>query len=242
MKRKLTAALVLSLALGAWASAQFARNAAPGGGTTLNDGLEGYWRLANDPNDSLSLNNLTNSGVTFDGDAATFSAARLSHTINATFQTGDIDFTWALELQPDVTAAASSGVVSVYNGATSNASWAWFTPTPTTINVAGVNGTTQTVGTATGSVLSTSAFRLAVFWRTAADNHFWVSVNDGAAHDFGDIGTINLGNTDFYVGQLNVGPISWAGKMRRLAYWKRALTSDERTELYNGGTVLTYPF
>lgn len=67
-------------------------------------------------------------------------------------------------------------------------------------------------------------------------------VNDGAAVTTSYSGTPEgLSTAEFRVGQDGPGE-SYSGDIDELGVWTRALTSQERADLYNGGSGLAYPF
>jgi len=53
---------------------------------------------------------------------------------------------------------------------------------------------------------------------------------------------LNPGGTGFIVGNRVIGGFPFDGIIDEVSIWGRILTSDEKTELYNSGVGLTYPF
>lgn len=69
---------------------------------------------------------------------------------------------------------------------------------------------------------------------------------DGSSLSVTTTGTtaLNTTATDFYIGNSSSGGITttFSGTLDEFGLWSRALTSDEVTSLYNGGSGLAYPF
>jgi hypothetical protein len=80
-------------------------------------------------------------------------------------------------------------------------------------------------------------------WHDATAGKIYVQLNDGV--DTSDtVGVIktSAGNT-FRVGQRGDTSLPWLGNwIDEIGIWGRVLTPAERTQLYNGGAGITYPF
>ena len=88
--------------------------------------------------------------------------------------------------------------------------------------------------------LSSNTWYYVVAWHDSVGNQVGISVNDSvpdtAAFTFGsfdDVGT-------FAIGKESVN--YFGGTIDEVGFWKRTLTSGERTQLYNAGAGLAYPF
>ncbi len=53
---------------------------------------------------------------------------------------------------------------------------------------------------------------------------------------------MNDGAGEFQVGAISSTSLWWNGSIDEFGFWKRVLTSQERTDLYAAGAGLTYPF
>src|SRR5690606_32279050 len=96
------------------------------------------------------------------------------------------------------------------------------------------------------SALSTGQWHFIVGWFDAAAGRAFVEVDDN-----GTVGQSSAGNTlqaastaAFQIGarQYVGSRAPWNGRIQRVGFWKRVLTDDERTALYNAGAGLDYPF
>jgi hypothetical protein len=99
-----------------------------------------------------------------------------------------------------------------------------------------------------------SVFAIAL-WSTALNADTWyhviawydstagtvnITVNNGPPVSVNGSGVVETAATTFYVGYRNSIPM-W-GLIDEVGIWKRILTAAERTQLYNGGAAITYPF
>ena len=77
-------------------------------------------------------------------------------------------------------------------------------------------------------------------------NTLGISVNNGTVDTTSYSGGCNDGTSDFSVGALETSLGVYVqyvdGAMDEVGIWRRLLTTDEVTKLYNGGAGLTYPF
>ena len=87
---------------------------------------------------------------------------------------------------------------------------------------------------------STATWYLIIAWHDSVNDLIGISVNNGTAntasfssgaldtaHDF-NIGTVN-----------NLTSVDWNGRIDEVGFWKKVLSSTERTELYNAGAGKT---
>lgn len=95
---------------------------------------------------------------------------------------------------------------------------------------------------------STDTWHFIVCWKTNTGNptdSIWIQVNDGTVDTTGtdSDGYFAAPNTAFRLGAIvaNLTP-SHDGALDGWGLWNRALTSSERSELYNSGNGLDYPF
>ena len=81
-------------------------------------------------------------------------------------------------------------------------------------------------------------------WHDAASNTTNIQVNDGTVDSVSHSGGVYNGTADFALGALFIGTPSYHfdGLVDEVGFWKRVLTSQERTDLYNSGSGLEYPF
>jgi len=74
-------------------------------------------------------------------------------------------------------------------------------------------------------------------------SYIWISVNGGPKETTYFSGPVHIGNEPFQIGGSNNPLFGYeAGLMDEVGFWKRTLSADELTALYNAGTGQTYPF
>lgn len=212
----------------------------------LTDQLESYWKLDEESGtrvDSHGSNDLAdNNTVGFDtgkvGNAAKFILANsesLTDDDNASLRVGTGDFTFAFWYKR--TAAWSilgvplcKGGQQDYTFDDNNGAMRFYTR----------NG--GTFPTATwGSALTTNVFYYVVGWRSSADQKNYLQIDNGAIIE-ASLGGAPVDNDTagaFIIGSSSGGsPVD--ALIDEVGFWKRVLTADERTQLYNGGSGLNY--
>jgi hypothetical protein len=80
-----------------------------------------------------------------------------------------------------------------------------------------------------------------VCWHDATADTINIQVNDGTVDSLAHADGVNAGADLFLIGGRSSGDAANA-YIDEVGYWKRVLTSGERTSLYNGGAGITYPF
>ncbi len=93
----------------------------------------------------------------------------------------------------------------------------------------------------TGSV-SNGVWYHVVVWHDSVNNEIGVAVNAGTPATASYSGGITDAGDRFQIGGDSGGGRTVDGYMDEVGFWKRVLTSQERTDLYNGGAGLAYPF
>lgn len=87
---------------------------------------------------------------------------------------------------------------------------------------------------------STGTWYFIVAWHDATAHTVNICVNDGPVDSVSDAGFgLNAHNGDFRIGSESGGNFL-DGNVDEVGFWKRLLTSGERTSLYNGGAGLPY--
>lgn len=161
---------------------------------------------------------------------------------NADFSAGDVDFTIAawvkMESKPGtmniVAKRQGLGNLEYYLRWESGADRFQLEVSPDgSTPVADVNANTL------GSP-STGTWYFVVAWHDASANTINIQVNDGSVDSTGHSTGVFNGTSDFQIGAGNSGAESWDGLIDEVGFWKRVLTSQERTDLYNGGSGLAY--
>ena len=223
------------------------RNFSPNTNGTLDTSLTAYWKLdetAGTRYDSVGINNLTdNATVTSNpgkkGTAGQFTAVNseyLSIADNANISVGDIDFTWAAWVYRDATGVEhmilgqgtndndSSYLMKVLN--TDKARFSVFD-----------TGNIENVVNSTGT-LAANQWYFIVGWHDSVNNTINVQINNGAV----DSVAYTLGGrdvaTELRIGRYGTGYMN--GRIDEVGFWKKVLTAQERTDLYNSGNGNTY--
>jgi hypothetical protein len=207
--------------------------------------LVSYWKLDEASGtrfDSAGSNNLAdNNTVTSDtgkiNSAAKFVAANseyLSIASNATLVMGDIDFTLSLWFYRDTSAnftllAKDNGTSREYNLDIGGGNARFF-----------INGGTSLAQSAAASL---ATWYHVIAWHDSVGNTVNISVNNAAPASTATGGAAPAtGASQFRLGSREGDGHYWDGRIDGVGVWKRVLTSDERTSLYNGGSGLDYPF
>lgn len=90
--------------------------------------------------------------------------------------------------------------------------------------------------------LSTSTWYFFVAWHDAAADTINLSINNNAAASAAHSLGVHDGNAGFHLGQNEEGLTYLNGRLDSVSVWKRLLSANERTQLYNAGLGLDYPF
>ncbi len=219
--------------------------------------LISYWKLdeasgsradAHGSN-TLTDNNTVGSATGKIGDAADFELSNseyLSHASNSDLETGDIDWTFAAWVNADSLSAGFQTILSkdataareylIYyeDGSTNRFSVAVFVGVSTVVLRA------DTLGAA-----STGTWYYVVIWHDSTADTINIQVNNGAVDSSATGGSLNAATAaEFRVGgrATIASLIPWDGLIDEVGFWKRTLTTQERTDLYNAGVGFTYPF
>ena len=205
---------------------------------SLSDNLRAFWKLADTSDSGPNGFTLTNNNtVTFVagkiGDAARFAAASsqyLSRADHASLSFGNVDFSISVWVK-----LASTGITRpIVNKA--SAEWRLGITSANKIIFQFPGGGALTHSLA----LSASTWYHVVAWYDAAADLMWIAINDGTPESASDsVGPVDSTN-DLRVGRL--GTAYWDGDLDALGIWGRVLTAGERTQLYNSGNGLEYPF
>ena len=150
---------------------------------------------------------------------------------------GNIDFTIAFWVWFDALAAA--GLVGKW-GTGSLEYLAYFDGTNIRFYVS--NDGSNTVNVLNSQAIAINTWYFVVAWHDANANTINLSVNNNtpatAAHSAG----VYDGSSALFLALNEEGVIYLSGRLDSLSIWKRLLTASERTQLYNSGSGLDYPF
>lgn len=107
------------------------------------------------------------------------------------------------------------------------------------------NGSTYQLVNETVSNTSNGTWFFLVAWHSKTDDKIYLQVNNDAtpAEAAWSNGTYSGGTGELAIGRFSGNSTTahhYDGKIDEVAFWKRLLTSDERTALYNSGNGITY--
>lgn len=226
----------------------------------LTTSLTAWWNLdeaSGTRNDSVGANHLTdnntvgsNTGIVglITGEAGQFTASATEYlTIadNEALSTGATSFTLAAWVYLD-TKPTYGRIASKWGSAGSNATLEY--------SLAYIGGATDRfyfeVGNSTsyfsavantlGSP-STQRWYYLVGYYDSSTSKIYISANNGAADETAFTGTPRDGTANLSIGRPGeYAGDYWNGRIDEVAFWKRTLSSAERTTLYNGGQGTSY--
>lgn len=212
--------------------------------------LVGYWRLGEATGatrlDGVATSHLLDDGsvdVVLQSGAAKFIGTtneNLHCASNSAIQMGNFDFTVAIWCFPTV---GGNYVAVDKGGAFLPAVNEYMIQLHTTGTFARIsNGTTGI--TATTTAYTGGAWNWMLLEYDATNDVLNVSKNNAApGTQGGSTGGWAAGSADLRVGKRGPSGDTYIGLLRDLGIWKRLLTADEKTELYNAGVPgITYPF
>lgn len=216
-----------------------------GTSNTLTNNLVAYWKLDETLGmrlDSIGSNNLTSkndvlSNLGKKNQAAQFTAASsqyLSISDNPELSTGDIDFTVAgwvlLDNKVGFQGIAGKGVTGqfeyrlYYNNSADRFIWVVYDLPGNAIASVAANNL---------GAPSTGTWYFIVAWHDSVNNRIGIEVNNGLADTSPTIGIPGDGTAPFELGQVQNELLN--GRLDEFGFWKRILTSQEKSDLYNGG-------
>jgi hypothetical protein len=101
--------------------------------------------------------------------------------------------------------------------------------------------TVTSVSATTFGAASTATWIFIVAWHDAAANTISIQVNDGTVDSTAHTTGVFDSTAGLSIGAGDANVQNWDGLIDECGYWRRVLTSGERTSLYNGGAGLAYP-
>jgi hypothetical protein len=222
-----------------------------GGGNGLLTDLIASWEMdeaSGNAIDSHGSNDLTDngSGLTAGG-WRNFENSYFSKADNTDLSTGNIDFTFQMWINPDDWSAAGGFSVLAGKGATSVTQQEWVLikngaagPLEMAVYSDGTDGTIVYVDNTTGGSPSTGNAHMITVWHDSVNNLIGIALDNGAADTVSHSLGVFDGIGDFTIGAAQSGGLLYDGKGRRGRFWKRVLSSGDRTASWNGGAGLAY--
>lgn len=214
--------------------------------STLNNGITAYWKLDETSDGSgpvtrvdsgpngqdLTDNNTVASAagkINLAADLVSVNDESLSRADSPTMSTGDISFTFCAWVKYNIKnryilAKTDNATGDEYGLDMTGDQWRFWI----------ANGATYKVATTTGT-WSTNTWYMIVGWHDASANTVNIQVNNGSVFSTDTAGTApDSGGSTFRLGQYRT-VVPFDGLIDEVAFWKRVLTDDERTELYKLG-------
>lgn len=217
--------------------------------------LEAHWKLneasgtrldetAN--NNDLTDNNTVTQATGKIDNAGQFVRANnefLSIADNASLSMGDIDFSMACWVYLD-TIPSNDYILAKWGGTQNEYTLDYLGGGTDRFRFSTYDGANQRTVTANNfGAVSTGTWYFLYVYHDSVNNEIGISVNDGAVDALANANGVNDSNSDFRIGaRVSGGDQYWNGRMDSLSFWKRVLTAQERTDLYNGGSGFDYPF
>jgi len=224
----------------------------------LADDLISYWSMKaasgtefdEHGSNDLTDNNTVGTATGKVGNARDFESSNsenLSCTSNSSLQTGDIDFTlafWAnFESKGNVDMAAvgkygydaGTREYLIQHRAGSDR-WAFLLSSDG-------SSFTEVLSNNFGA-MSTGVWYFVVAWHDATANTMNIQVNDGTANSSAYSSGVFSSSSVFRIGAIGNSSLAnyFDGLIDEVGFWKRVLTSGERTELYNSGSGRDYAY
>jgi hypothetical protein len=216
--------------------------------------LIAYWSLgeaSGNALDSHGSNHLTETSGTIDATAGKVGGCRdfeagdteyFEIADNVDLSTGDVDWTWAGWVNAETLAAnpviAHKGWINTPDG---NSEWILFYNTSTSrFNFVKRVAASVTLVATTFGAASTGTWYFVVMWHDAVNNLMGISINDGTADTTSSSTGLNDGNRAYQIGASSLQALYWDGLIDEVGFWKKVLTSGERTWLYNSGNGRSY--
>lgn len=227
---------------------------APSGNGLLSD-LISYWKMdeaSGNAIDAQGANDLTASGSppgTGTGiilGARTFfagGAQQFTHTDNADFSMGDVAFTFSVWVNLDLK-DATRGILGKWVAAGSQREYTlrYVTGSDVFTFFVSSNGTAIASVSVSASGVSTGTWHLLIVHHDPVANEIGIQLDNGTIQTASHTTGVFNGTSAFTLGGSDGGAASlFDGLLDEVGFWKGiVLTADQRSELYNSGSGLSY--
>lgn len=227
-----------------------------GGGCYTNGlrrGLVAYWRLeeasgtradATGRGNNLTDNNTVLSATGIFGNAADFeldNSESLSIADNTDLSTGDVTFTIPAWVNMESLPAAAM-IASKANDAgaiSAKEYWLYFDSSRFRFRIFGSAANTAVADTF--GAPSTATWYHVVGWHDADADTINIQINNGDVDSVATSTTPNDAGTAFAIGATAAAEFPFDGLIDEVGFWKRLLTAQEKTRLYNAGVGRSWP-
>ena len=222
---------------------------------SLTDNLIEHWKLDAASGDEIG----SHAGIVLtDGNSVGTAAGKINgardfenasnHFMSAVdsvaLSAGDIDFTIAGWMKLE--SVASSNAIGKWNATGNQREWflRYSTTTAAFEFLASSDGIASTTVTASNFGAATAGpWYYVIAWHDAANDLIGIQVNNTTPNTVSHAAGVFDSTSAFQLGRIGVVTTSdWDGLIDEVSFWKRLLTADEKTALYNSGDGLAYPF
>lgn len=220
--------------------------------------LESYWacdEASGNLTDTVGTNTLTNNNtvgvasglISGARDFESGSSQYFSIADNASISVGDIDYAFAVWVNFE-SLAATQTIAAHWDGPGNQRAWRLDYDFPTSrfvyyVSSDGLSSGQVTVSASSFGAASTATWYYVIAQHDATANTISIQVNNGTVDSTShSLGVLNS-TAGFKIGAINPTPTQFFdGLMDEISFWKRTLSTQDRTDLYNSGAGLTYPF
>lgn len=193
----------------------------------------------------LTDTNTVTSGTGKISNAASFARAnseRLIASDTATLSTGNIDFTIACWVNFTTLTSGSFTLASKFASGESEWVLDYEKASDNFRFYVSNDGSSLTIQSAsTFGTASTGTWYWVCAWHDSVNDTLNIQINNGDVDSQAYSSGVNDGTSEFQLGARG-GANHLNGLLDEFNFWKRVLTADEKTELYNSGSGLAYPF
>ena len=179
---------------------------------------------------------MTNAGRTarsFELDNSEF----LSTNDLAALSHGDVDFSYSCWFYLDTAASTYQELLRKWSGSGDNRESVLYTSGSKFVWDVSPTGTATLKRVTNGTVLATGQWYHVYLEHDAANNHIGISVDNNTMVTTANTDGVNDGNAPF---RFSHSSSSFDGRMASIGFWKRLLTTAERTEMINSGSGMAY--
>lgn len=215
--------------------------------------LESYWKLNEASGNALDAhgsNTLTETSGTIGAATGKINGARdfeaadteyFERTDNASLSVGDIDFTFSMWLQLESKSANMFALAKALDDLTGYEYSVVYNTSLDRMRFV-VQDASNNFGIVTASAFGsvpTGTWIFVVVWHDATSNTLNIQINNGTVNSLSWTTGVKDSTRPFRLGAEQGGNY-WDGLIDEVGFWKRVLTSFERTQLYNSGNGLPY--
>jgi hypothetical protein len=219
------------------------------------DDLIAYWSFeeangtafaAHGSNDLTEASGTINGGTGKVGTGRDFEADNsrsLTHANNSDFQTGDIAFTFAFWIKTETNAAAVARAIIAKRGGSNEEYFIGQDPTAQKVQftVSGAPGYASRTILNSTTALSTGTWHFVVCWHDPVADTINIRVDNGTPDSTAHSAGVYIGTDAVFLGNA-IFAHHLDAVLDELGFWKRVLSSDEQTDLFNADSGRDYAY